>query len=100
MSCDSDLQKATAASSAGSVFRSSLGRPSQALEITARTESAATLKLATRQSWRNVIEQSVIEALLRGAPDFAAAVPDLAHLAVSIYFGEEAAREELRASGG
>ena len=42
----------------------------------------------------------MIEALLRGAPDFAASVPDLAHLAVSIYFGEEAAREELRASGG
>ncbi len=39
-----------------------------------------------------------MRALLRGEPQaFAATVPDLVYLAVSVYFGEEAAREVLPA---
>jgi AcrR family transcriptional regulator len=40
----------------------------------------------------SAIEQSVISALARGVPDeFARTVPELVHLAVSTYFGPEAA---------
>jgi AcrR family transcriptional regulator len=46
----------------------------------------------------SAIEEAVVRALLRGEPQaFAATVPDLVYLAVSVYFGEEAAREVLPA---
>jgi AcrR family transcriptional regulator len=47
------------------------------------------------------IESAATSALARGeAAGFAASVPDLAHLVVAAYFGEDAAAEELAASGG
>jgi AcrR family transcriptional regulator len=43
------------------------------------------------------IEEAVVGALARGAPeDFAAAIPSLTYLLVATYFGDTAAREELR----
>jgi AcrR family transcriptional regulator len=46
----------------------------------------------------SAIEEAMVSSLARRVPaDFAAAVPDLNYLAVSIYFGEEEARETLRA---
>lgn len=45
-------------------------------------------------------EESVVSALARGIPEeFPLAVPDLTYLAVSVYFGEEAAGEELETKG-
>lgn len=44
----------------------------------------------------SAIEESVAMALVKGEPQrFAAALPQLAYLAVGPYFGDEAAREEL-----
>lgn len=44
----------------------------------------------------SAIEASLISALARGNPEqFAAAVPELAHMVVSAYFGEAAAEEDF-----
>jgi predicted lipid-binding transport protein (Tim44 family) len=44
------------------------------------------------------VEAAVADALLSGRPTaFADAVPELAHMIVSTYLGEEAAEEELAA---
>jgi AcrR family transcriptional regulator len=45
----------------------------------------------------NAIEASVVRTLVRGEPDeFAESAPDLLYIAVSVYFGEEAARKIVR----
>jgi AcrR family transcriptional regulator len=49
----------------------------------------------------SAIEEAVVSSLLRGRPDqFAAAVPELAYLGVSVYFGEKEARRQLKISPG
>lgn len=48
----------------------------------------------------SAIEESLVSALARGVPEeFPTAVPSLTYLAVSVYFGEEAAGEELETKG-
>jgi hypothetical protein len=45
------------------------------------------------------IESSLADALVAGEPQvFAAAVPELAHMVVATYLGEDAAAEELAAA--
>jgi AcrR family transcriptional regulator len=53
----------------------------------------------TAQFMVGAIESTVAAALVSGEPDsFAAAVPELAHMVVSTYLGEDAAGEELAAA--
>jgi AcrR family transcriptional regulator len=48
----------------------------------------------------SAIDSAVVGALARGEPgDFATAVPELAYMVVSAYFGEAAGREELELAG-
>jgi hypothetical protein len=43
------------------------------------------------------IEESVVSSIVRGVPEeFAATVPDLTYLAVSVFFGNEAAQLQLQ----
>lgn len=75
-------------------------RFSSAIDIARReNESRHSAPPITASFILNAIEAAVVRTFIRGEPrEFAASVPDLVYIAVSFYFGEEAARAAYRGS--
>lgn len=69
-------------------------RLSSAIDVARRkNESRHSAPPITASFILNAIEAAVVRSLINGAPqDFATSLPDLIYIAVSFYFGEEAAR--------
>jgi AcrR family transcriptional regulator len=72
-------------------------RLSRAIDSARReTESRHSPPPITANFMVSAIDGAVVGALARGEPQsFSAVIPELAHMVVSAYFGEEAGREEL-----